>query len=79
MVPIPDLSQCYDMKKVFDDTNFPDENYLMEQMERGTQNNFPEVMSGEQHSLIMLPDNVFHYGKGRDQAIIHIELILQSV
>ena len=79
MVQIQDLSQYYDMQKVFDDTNFPDEHYLMEQMERGTQNNFPEVMSGEQHSLIMLPDNVFHYGKGRDQAIIHIELILQRI
>ena len=29
------LSQFYDMKKVFDDINFPDEYYLMEQMEKG--------------------------------------------
>ena len=79
MDKVPDLSQYYDMKNVFDETNFPDENYLMEQMDKGTERNFPEVINGEQKSLIMLPDNVFHYGKGKDQVVIHIQQILDKI
>ena len=67
------------MKKVFDETDFPDEHFLIEQMENGTQNNFPDVMDGDQQSLIMLPDNSFHYGKGKDQVVIHIQLILDRI
>ena len=48
-------------------------------MEAGTQNNFPDVISGNQKSLILLPDNVFHYGKGKDQVIIHIQQILDKI
>ena len=79
VIPSQDLSQCYDLKKVFDDTDFPDEHYLIEQMENGTQNNFPDVLDGDQQSLIMLPDNSFHYGKGKDQVVIHIQLILERI
>ena len=74
-----DLSQHYDLKKVFNATDFPDESYLMDQMEKGTYNSFPDVIDGDQKSLIMLPDNVFHYGKGKDQVIIHIKLILDKI
>ena len=74
-----DLSKYYDLKKVFDDVGFPDENYSIEQMEKGTQYNFPDVMAGDQQSLIMLPDNSFHHGKGKDQVIIHIQLILDKI
>ena len=73
------LSQHYDMKKVFDEIDYPDEYYLMQQMEKGTQNNFTDVMNGDQQSLIMLPDNIFHYGKGKDQIVIHIDLILEKI
>ena len=73
------ISQHYDMKIVFDDIDYPDENYLMVQMEKGTQSNFPDVMKGDQKSLIMLPDNVFHYGKGKEQVVIHIQLILDKI
>ena len=67
------------MTKVFDDVDYPDENHLMEQMEKGTQSNFPDVMNGDQQSLIRLPDNVFHYGKGKEQVVINIQLILDKI
>ena len=76
---VSNLSHHYDLKKVFDDIDFPDENYLMEQMEKGTKDNFPDVVNGDQQSLVMLPDKVFHYGKGKDQVIIHIQLILEKI
>ena len=79
MIQTQDMSQYYDLKKVFDDANFPDEHFLIEQMENGTQLNFPDVMDGTQQSLIMLPDNSFHYGKGKDQVIIHLQLILDRI
>ena len=67
------------MKIIFDDIDFPDEHFLIEQMQKGTQSNFPDVMDGDQQSLIMLPDNTFHYGKGKDQLVIHIQLILDKI
>lgn len=67
------------MKNVFDATNFPEEHRLVEEMSDGIQLNFPEVLNGKQCSLIMLPDNVFHYGKGKDQIIIHIQLIKDKI
>ena len=48
-------------------------------MENGTQNNFPDVTDGDQQYLIMIPDNSFHYGKGKDQVVIHIQLILDRI
>ena len=48
-------------------------------MENGTQNNFPDVTDGDQQSLVMIPDNAFHYGKGKDQVVIHIKLILDRI
>ena len=64
---------------MFDCTNFPEEHDLVLKMEAGTQNNFPGVMKGHQKSFVMLPDNVYHYGKGRDQVIVHIQLILDRI
>ena len=48
-------------------------------MEAGTQKNFSDVLSGNQQFLLMLPDNVFHYGKGRDKVNIHLQLLLQRI
>ena len=76
---IQDVSQYYDLQKVFDATDFEDENYLIEQMNKGTNNNFPDVIDGDQKSLIMLPDNVYHYGKGKDQVVIHIQQIMEKI
>ena len=74
-----DISQYYDLNKVFDATKFPEEHHLVQQMEAGTHKNFPRVMNGNQRSLLMLPDNVFHYGKERDQINIHLQLIFKRI
>ena len=74
-----DLSHYYDLKKVFNVNKFPEEHQLVLQMETGTLRNFPDVMSGHQHYLLMLPDNVFHYEKGRDNVNVHIELLQDKI
>ena len=79
MISTLDTSQYYDLKKVFDINKFPQEHHLIRQMEEGIQKNFPDVISGHQQSLLMLPDNVFHYGKGRDKLNIHVQLIFQRI
>ena len=74
-----DISQYYDLRNVFDVTKFSEEHRLVQQMEAGTHKNFPDVLSGHQQSLLMLPDNVFHYGKGKDYVNIHLHLLFQRI
>ena len=56
---------CHQVRKGLVTTNYGDSD--------------PDVMDGDQQSLIMLPDNSFHYGKGKDQVVIHIQLILERI
>merc|ERR1712062_361973 len=69
----------YDLISSFDNSDFPEEHRLIQTMENGTRQNFPEVLNDQQKSLLILPDNVFHYERGRDNVVVHIQMILDKI
>ena len=48
-------------------------------MEAGTQKNYTKILDGTEKSLVILPDNVYHFGSGKDNAVLHIQLILDKI
>ena len=67
-----DTTDPADLLNLFDPTNFPKEHQQLQDMDNNTTTNYSDVCDGTREKLLVLPHGIFEYGKGREDATIHI-------
>lgn len=68
-----------DLLTVFNKKNFPIEHQIIQDMNNGTAITYGDICNGSRKNLLVLPHEIFEYGRGEASATIHIQAALEKI